>query len=63
VTLTLEPAPFDDPEVTAFAAASIEEMTALYDGWPGMSSHPRPEEFHAPDGAFFLARLDGRAAG
>src|SRR4029079_16625713 len=52
VVLTIEQAPFDDPEAAALVAASVLELDGRYGGDPGSGETPRPEHFVAPRGAF-----------
>jgi len=63
VTLGLEDVRLDDPIVSALTSASVEEMDARYGGEPGSGPTPLVREFLPPDGAFVLARIDGRPAG
>jgi GNAT superfamily N-acetyltransferase len=59
----LEKALLDDAEAVSLTTASMAEIDARYGGEPGAGAPPRPEEFAPPDGAFLLARVDGRPAG
>jgi GNAT superfamily N-acetyltransferase len=63
MTLHRERIRLDDPTVVTLTTASIAEMDARHDGDPGSGAPPRAEDFQPPEGAFLLARLDGRPAG
>ena len=63
MTLNRESVHLDDPAVEALTTASIAEIDARHGGDAGSGAPPRTEDFVPPDGAFLLARLDGRPSG
>ena len=59
----LSPAPFDEPEVQALAAAQQEEMRGIYGGEADIGPARDAWMFEPPDGMFLVARVDGVAVG